>query len=521
MIFMTREQMREYDRLAIEEYGVPGVVLMENAGRGAAAIVEQYLTPSGMAAIVCGGGNNGGDGFVIARHLTNRGFLVRVYLLASRDKVTGDAAINMQVFLKMGGEVIDCQEPGAFAGHAEELEAADVIVDALLGTGLKNEVAGPLREGIQVLNLAPPPKVAIDVPSGVSADSGQVLGVAVKATATVTFGFLKRGLLLFPGAEHAGMVHVVDIGAPAQAADQAGHDGTLLQEEDAVALIRPRKADATKDDFGNLLVMAGSPGRTGPALLCAEAAMRAGAGQVTLLSAREDQQALEARSREVLVAHVLERYGAPYSEDAIKELVALLDVARAVVLGPGAVADPTSSVLLLKTLIEARRPLVIDADALDVVAAQPTAATDVDVPMVLTPDPIEMARLAGIDVEAVLADRVGVARAQAERFNAIVVLKGAHTVVAAPDGSLFVNPSGNPGMASKGVGAVLTGLIGSFLAQGHDALEAACLGVFLHGFAGDAVAAERGERGLVATDLLGAVPRALHAWEKGRTMSAA
>lgn len=520
MIFMTRAQMREYDRLAIEEYGLPGVVLMENAGRGAAAIVEQYLLakPSGSVAIVCGGGNNGGDGFVIARHLTNRGYFVRVYLLADRARLTGDAGVNMQVFLNMGGEVVDCAEPGAFADHAEELEGFDVIVDALLGTGLEREVSGPIREAIQILNLAPPPKIAVDIPSGVSADSGMVLGAAVKAAATATFGFLKRGLLLFPGAEHAGMVHVIDIGAPAQAADQAGHEGTLLQEEDAVALIRPRKADATKEDFGHLLVIAGSPGRTGPTMLCAEAAMRAGAGQVTLLTAREEAGLIEARSREVLVDHVIERHDAPLTEQAIAKLEAKLEGARAAVLGPGCGANPA----LLEVLARARRPMVLDADALEMLAARPEALTaGAAVPLVLTPDVGEMSRLSGLDAEAVLADRVGVVRAQAERFQAIVALKGAHTLIAAPDGSLFINSTGNPGMASKGMGAVLTGLIGSFLAQGHDALEATCLGVFLHSFAGDAAAAERGERGLLASDLLDAVTRALRAWEKGSLVAAA
>jgi NAD(P)H-hydrate epimerase len=472
-----------------------------------------------VAAIVCGGGNNGGDGFVIARHLTNRGHFVRVYLLADRGRMTGDAGTNMTVFLKMGGEVVDCSEPGSFARHVEELESVDVIVDALLGTGLEREVSGPIREAIQILNLAPPPKIAVDIPSGVSADSGMVLGAAVKATATATFGFLKRGLLLFPGAEHAGLVHVVDIGAPAQAADQAGHEGKLLQEEDAVALIRPRKADATKEDFGHLVVVAGSPGRAGPAMLCAEAAMRAGAGQVTLLAARDQAGLLEARSREILIDHVIERHDSPLSEQGISKLEAVLQGARAVALGPGSGANPETARQLLEGLAAARRPMVLDADAVDMLAASPEAFASSAVPLVLTPDVAEMARLSGLDVEAVLADRVGVARAQAERFQAIVVLKGAHTLIASPDGALFINSTGNPGMASKGMGAVLTGLIGSFLAQGHDALEAACLGVFLHGFTGDAAAVERGERGLLASDLLDAVPRALRAWEKGRLVA--
>ncbi len=518
MIFMTRAQMREYDRLAIEEYGVPGAVLMENAGRGATDIVEQYLCPSGVAAIVCGGGNNGGDGFVIARHLTNRGYFVKVYLIADRKKLTGDAGLNINIFLKMNGEVIDCQEPGGLAQHVDELEAVDVIVDAMLGTGLTKEVRGPIREAIQILNFAPPPKVAIDIPSGISADTGHVLGIAVQATATATFGFLKRGLLLFPGAEHAGSIHVVDIGAPALAADQAGHDGKLLQEEDIKALISPRKADAHKGTFGHLLIMAGSLGKTGAAVLCAEAAMRSGAGLVTISTTLEAQQLLETKTCEVMVEHLLESSDSPMTEATIKALRELIKAKRAIALGPGCSTHPATAELLLRVMAEAEQPLVVDADAINILAQNPDAAQDINVPMVLTPHPGEMARLANTDVRTVQADRVSIARAQAERFQAVVVLKGAHTIIAAPDGSLFINPTGNPGMASGGVGDALTGLIGSFISQGHDSLEAACVGVYLHGLAADHAAKTRGERGLVTSDLIEALSEILLAWEAGKSL---
>jgi NAD(P)H-hydrate epimerase len=520
MIFMTRAQMREYDRLAIEQYGIPGALLMENAGRGAADIIEQYLA-GGLAAIVCGGGNNGGDGFVVARHLTNRGHLVRVYLVADREKLTGDAGLNMNIFLKMGGDIVDCQEPGAFAARQEDLEDAQVIVDALLGTGLTREVGGAVREAIDVLNMAVPPKVALDVPSGICSDSGRVLGAAVQARATVTFGFLKRGLLLFPGAALAGSVHVVDIGAPAAAADQAGHDGKLLQEEDVMPFIQPRRVDAHKGTFGHLLIMSGSPGKTGAAVLCAEAAMRTGAGLVTLVSTREAQAALETKTREVMLDHVVERGDSPLSESAYDKLATLLDGKRAVAVGPGCSTTPTMSSLVLRLLTEAVRPVVVDADAVTILAENQDVIADIKAPLVLTPHPGEMARLAGVDIAAVQADRVGVARAQAERFSAIVVLKGAHSIIAAPDGSLFINPTGNPGMASGGMGDVLTGVIGSFLAQGLDPLEAACVGTYLHGLAGDFAVMERGERSLVASDLINAVPGILSAWECGRRAGAA
>lgn len=515
MIFMTREQMREYDRLAIERYGIPGTILMENAGRGAADVIEGYLT-SGFAAIVCGGGNNGGDGFVVARHLTNRGYLVKVYLVAERKKLTGDAGLNMDIFLKMGGDLVDVQGPGALAAKQEELEFAEVIVDALLGTGLTSEVRGPIGEAIKVLNSVTPPKVAIDVPSGVCSDTGRILGNAVQARATVTFGFLKRGLLLFPGAGVAGSVHVADIGAPVAAADDAGHDGKLLEEDDLRSQILPRQVDAHKGHYGHLMVMAGSVGKTGAAMLCADAAMRAGGGLVTVVSTREAQRALETKTREVMLEHVVERTDSPLTEKAVKKLQKLLEGKRAIAVGPGCTTEPVMSSLVLRLLCEASQPIVVDADAINILAQNPTTIPDITAPLVLTPHPGEMARLADTDVPSVLADRVGIARQQAERLGGVVVLKGAHTVIAGPDGSLFINPTGNPGMASGGMGDVLTGLIGSFLSQGHEPLEAACLGTYLHGLAADMAAMERGERGLVAGDVIETVPKILRTWESGQ-----
>lgn len=514
MIFMTRAQMREYDRLAIEKYGIPGAILMENAGRGATDVIEQYLS-GGLAAIVCGGGNNGGDGFVVARHLTNRGYFVRVYLLADREKLTGDAGLNMRIFLEMGGDVVDCQGPGAFAAKQEELEFAQVIVDAMLGTGLTREVKGPVREAIDVLNQVMPPKVAIDIPSGVCSDSGRVLGCAVQVSTTVTFGFLKSGLLLFPGAELAGSVHVADIGAPVAAADEAGHDGQLLQEDDIMSLVMPRKADAHKGSFGHLLVVAGAKGKTGAAILCGEAAMRSGAGLVTILATHEGRRALETKSREVMLESIVEGDESPLPDEVGERLQELVAGKAALAIGPGCSTDPAVAALVMKLLTETELPTIVDADGINILAQHPDAAGELSLPLVLTPHPGEMARLANTDVKTVQADRVGMARAQAARFGAVVVLKGAHTVIAASDGSLFVNPTGNPGMASGGMGDILTGLIGSFLSQGHDPLEAACLGAYLHGLGADHASVNLGERGLVASDVIDTIPGILRSWENG------
>ena len=518
MIFMTRDQMREYDRIAIEDYSVPGLILMENAGRGAADVVEQYSGPMGRVAIVCGGGNNGGDGFVIARHLANRGAWVTVHLVADREKLTGDAGVNMNIFEQMGGEILDCAAEGSLAERCTQLDSMSVIVDALLGTGLTSDVRGPIAEAIEILNNAVPPKVAVDIPSGISADSGQILGAAVQAVATATFAHLKRGLLLFPGADHAGSVHVVDIGAPAQATEQAGFDGLMLSEGDLMMMITPRRADASKEEFGHLMVMAGSQGRTGAALLCAEAAMRAGTGEVTVVSTLEGQRMIETQTREVQADHILERSDSPLSERAIRKLHALVEGKQAIAVGPGCSTHPAAASVVTRLFSESELPIVVDADALEILAADPGSARDINAPLVLTPNARAMARLANLELERVLADRVGVARAQAERFNAVVVLKGAHTVISAPDGRLFINPTGNPGMACAGVGDTLTGLIGAFLAQGYPPLDAACLGVYLHGLAADHAAGEQGERGLVASDITNLIPTILRSWEAGQSM---
>ncbi|MDD5308097.1 MAG: NAD(P)H-hydrate dehydratase [Deltaproteobacteria bacterium] len=497
-VFMTRAQMREYDRLASARFGVPGIVLMENAGRGAARVAAAMVGGRRRVAVVCGPGNNGGDGFVAARHLAAMGFEVRVLLAAAREAIKGDALANLAI-LEASGEAIE-NASGAIA--APRLAECDLVVDALLGTGVSRKVEGPLADLIDAVNASGVRVLALDVPSGLDADTGRPCGVAVRATATCTFGHLKRGLVVHPGVDLAGRIHVVPLGAPAAVTEMAGIDGVLLSEASARALLPRREADTHKGIYGHLLVVAGSLGKTGAAVMAGQAAMRAGAGLVTIATTVEARSLVESRCVEVMVEAL--------GEESIDEL---LDGKRAVALGPGlSTAEGVREVVsgLLRSL---EVPAVIDADGLNILASEPGVLGRVGAPLVLTPHPGEMSRLTGRSVADIQNDRVGAAREAAAKLKTVIVLKGARTVIAATDGRVFVNPTGNPGMASGGMGDVLTGLVGGFLAQGVSTLDAALLAVYLHGFAGDRAAARLGQHALVATDVLAEIPTILRDWE--------
>jgi ADP-dependent NAD(P)H-hydrate dehydratase / NAD(P)H-hydrate epimerase len=501
-VFMTRGQMREYDRLASSRFGVPGIVLMENAGRGAARIAAAMARGGRRVAIVCGPGNNGGDGFVAARHLAAMGLDVHVLLATPRDRISGDALANLAILEAAGAAIDDVSGAGPASGLPAWLARADLVVDALLGTGVSREVEGHLAGVIEAVNASGVEVLALDVPSGLDADTGRPCGKAVRATATATFGHLKRGLVVHPGVALAGRVHVVPLGAPAAVTGLAGIDGVLLDETLVRALLPRREADTHKGTYGHLLVVAGSAGKTGAAVMAGQSAMRAGAGLVTIATTAEAGPLVESRCMEVMVETL-----------ACERVDDLLDGKRAVALGPGLSTAEGISALAASLLGALEVPAVIDADGINILASEPGVLGRVSSPLVLTPHPGEMARLTGKSVPDIQADRIGAARDAASIFRAVIALKGARTVVAAPDGRVFVNPTGNPGMASGGMGDVLTGLVGGFLAQGLPALDATLLAVHLHGLAGDRGAARLGQHALVATDVLAEVPAILRDWE--------
>jgi NAD(P)H-hydrate epimerase len=501
LIAVIAAEMRALDRWTIE-HGTPGPVLMERAGVGATRVLRGRLGRSRRpVVIVCGRGNNGGDGFVIARHLRRARIPVEVWLAAKPDEVRGDAAGMLAAWRRMRGTVEDLSIPERVPAFAARVAGAGAVVDAIFGTGLNAPVTGIAAAAIEAINGSGRLVFAVDIASGLSADTGMPLGTAVRAHATATFAFAKVGQLLYPGVEYTGELQIVDIGIPDAAVAAVRPRVTLLEEAQVGRLVKRRPRDAHKGTFGHVLVIAGSRGKTGAALLATGAAGRAGAGLVTLAVAARLQPIVEGHVRESMTAALPDDGEGVAALDDGREVDALLDDRDAIVCGPGlGLAEPTRT-LVAHVVRRCRAPLVLDADGLNAVAGT-GLLVERGGPTIVTPHPGEMARLMESDTRAVQADRLGTARTLAERAQVIVVLKGARTIIAAPDGTAAISPTGNPGMASGGTGDVLAGLLGGLLAQRLAPFDAAVLGVFAHGAAGDAVAARRGEMGLLAGDLI-------------------
>jgi len=506
MLVCTAGQMRALDQWAIA-HGTPGHVLMERAGKGATAVLRRHWK-RGRTVVVCGHGNNGGDGFVIARHLRRARIPVEVWLAAAPSAVRGDAARALTAWRRAGGRVRECVDARDLESLRKSLERAAVIVDALLGTGLNAPVDGLHAAIIDAINATDVPVLAVDIASGLSADTGRPLGTAVRATVTATFGHPKVGQLFHPGIAHTGTLEVVDIGLPPEGVESLGATTHLLEPRTMGALLPRRARHAHKGTFGHVLVVAGSRGKTGAALLATEGASRAGAGLVTLACAALLQPTLEGQVREAMTAALPDgRDGTASLGDGIA-LMRLLEARDAVVCGPGLGVNPDTRTLVATIVRTARMPIVLDADALNAVAGTGVLRERIG-STVVTPHPGEMGRLLEITTAEVQADRLRVARQLAVRDQIVVVLKGARTVVVAPDGHGAIVPTGNPGMASGGTGDVLAGVIGGLLAQGLSPFDAACLGAFAHGLAGDRVALRQGEIGLLARDLVDEMPGTL------------
>jgi len=503
-------EMREIDRTAIEVFGIPSLTLMDRAGRAVAEAALELAAPKGRIVVVCGGGNNGGDGYVAARLLRGAGRDARVLALVPPERLSPDArAVRDQA--ERAGVPID--EAGELA--AVEAGVGDVVVDAIFGTGLARPPEGALAGAIariEAARVAGARVLAVDVPSGLSADTGRPLGTCVRADRTVTFGFQKRGLVLFPGAAQAGEVTVADIGIPPEAARRVPVGCELLSEVEARLLVPPRAADAHKGGAGRLLVVAGSAGKTGAAHLALCGALRGGAGLVTL-AARAEVLPFALAGRPEAMSAALPGDG-PLARADLQALLALAKDADAIAVGPGIPRGPETAELLRAFLSRAKKPAVVDADGLNALADEEAAIAELGVPLVLTPHPGEMARLCGITVEEVQSDRIGISAAKAKAWAATVVLKGARTVVADPEGPPAVVATGNPGLATGGTGDVLTGLCGALLAGGLAPPAAGRVGAWVHGRAGDLAALRVGERGLVAGDLGDAIGAVWVEWHR-------
>jgi NAD(P)H-hydrate epimerase len=504
MLVTSAAEMRALDRWTIE-HGTPGHVLMERAGAGAVRVLRRHWPRlRGPVVIVCGRGNNGGDGFVMARRLKAAGVRVSVWLVGRREAVSGDAA---RMLARWRGTT---QEVERIAPLREALGGARLIVDALLGTGLNAPVTGLAAEVVGAMNAAEAPVFAVDIPSGLSADSGRPLGVAVGAEVTATFGLPKVGQCLHPGVELCGTLEVVDIGIPPEAMDAIAPRIALLEAAGVGALLPPREPEAHKGTNGHALIIAGSRGKLGAALLAAEASVRCGAGLTTLAVPDALQPLAEARVPEVMTASLPDGAGGGAALGDGKVLAALLEGRSVVVCGPGIGLTNDTRALVSHLLRTATVPLVLDADALNAVAGTELLKA-AGAPVIVTPHPGEMSRLLGRPTTDVQADRLGSARELAAATGVICLLKGARTIVAEPGGRAAISPTGNPGMGSGGMGDALSGMLGALLAQGLAPADAAALGVYAHGAAADAVAGRRGQVGLRARDVIEELPPTLAA----------
>jgi ADP-dependent NAD(P)H-hydrate dehydratase / NAD(P)H-hydrate epimerase len=503
MRVLNTQQMREADRRTIDEVGIPSVVLMENAGRQAVAAMEAAFEDLATmhVGVVCGRGNNGGDGFVVARTLIQRGVETSVFLLGSVADVRGDARTNLEVLGRIGLTVVEITNAQEWELHSSELSRCELMVDAILGTGFHGQLSGLLETVVADINGLGVPIVAIDLPTGLSADTCDVEGEAIEASMTITLGAPKIPLILPPADTYSGDLVIADIGIPFPILDDVeGPYIELLTRERMRDLVPARAADSHKGDFGRVLVIAGSVGRTGAAHLAAIGALRSGAGLVTVATPRSCLPIVAAMAPEYMTEGLEETEAGTIDFAALDRVLDLK--ADVIAVGPGLGQSPGTAAFVHGLLERAGVPLILDADALNAFVGDPERLLGRDgVDVVITPHPGEMARLLNLSIEAVQHDRLRHATEFASSRRVHVVLKGHRTIIAGPDNRAFINLTGNAGMATGGTGDLLTGMIAAWFGQLLDA-EAACkLAVYLHGTAGDLAEADEGDVALVASDL--------------------
>lgn len=510
-------EMREMDRLTIQDLGIPGVVLMENAARGATRIFMDHFEPSKDAHVVilCGGGNNGGDGYVMARYLTEAGAAVTVIVLSELKKISGDARINLDVIQRMNIEVLEIPDAKKWVKGRRMVRACDAIIDGILGTGLNSPVKGFYRKVIEEVNSLDKPVMSVDIPSGLNADTGQIMGVAMKADLTVTFGFPKIGQLVFPGAEVVGRLARVDIGIPESIGRQIPESAMMSEPDDFHLLLSAEGQDIHKGSRGHLLVLAGSTGKTGAATLTALGALRAGAGLVTLGVPKTLNSILEGKLTEAMTVPLPETTEGSLSLRAEKEINILMEGKTALALGPGLSTHPETTALVRNVVKKCRVPMVIDADGLNALSEDLRVLADCKGGAILTPHPGEMGRLTGLKISGIQDDRVGTAHRFVEKYGCHLILKGARTLIVEPGGTIYVNPTGNPALSSGGSGDVLTGLLGGFLARRWPMKEAGITAAYLHGLAADYLAEDMGQTGVLAGELLDVFPELMRSLSLG------
>ncbi len=512
---VTASQMRNIDRRTIDEYGVSSSVLMERAGLAAAEKMLE-LFERRKVIVICGGGNNGGDGIVAARNLFNWGWNVKVILLSRESKMSGDCRTQYMTAKKM-------KIPMEFR---TEIRPADlhsaVVIDAIFGTGINKPVRPPVSDIISFLNRSGAPVLSVDIPSGISADNGGIMGDAVRADYTVTFGLPKMGHLFHPGAEYAGKLFVEDIGFPGELLADESLNVQTIEKEDASLLIPERPANSHKNDYGHVLIVAGSTGRTGAALMAAQACLRSGAGLVTLGVPESLASVFQSRAAEEMILPLPDKGNGVLSAESVEAILEFASGrADVVAIGPGIGVSADTRRIMQELITGSAVPMLIDADGINAISGNARILENAKSPVILTPHIGEMARLlrrknseSSVDRAAIESDRIPVALSFSGKTGTYLVLKGAPTVIADPGGKAFINTTGNPGMATAGSGDVLTGIIAALLGQVSDPLEASILGAYLHGLAGDFAASEKGMHSMIATDIVAHLPNAFKALKR-------
>ena len=517
---LTAEEMKQVDRLSTERADIPSLTLMENAGCAVAEFIRGRFPDFAQRRIVvlCGKGNNGGDGFVAARYLMKFGGDADAVLCAAPNDVGGNALESLNKWRALTGELHVIASQKDWENVVASFLPGTIIVDALLGTGTQGEVQGPLKRVIQDVNRKRAPRsvvVSVDIPSGLVADTGEKAGEAVMADHTVTFTAPKTGMLMAAAAEFVGKLHVCNIGSPLDLIEETGKGNVRwLEAQEFVQFGRPRKQDSNKGDFGHALIVAGAVGKSGAAVLASWAALRAGAGLATVATPEPALAAVAAHTPEVMTEPLAATALGSVSLRSLENgyFQALLNKKRALAIGPGlGTHDETQQFIRAAVKLKSGARVILDADGLNAFAGRSVELREAAQALAITPHPGEMARLTDGSIASVQATRIETARRAAADWNVIVVLKGQQTVIAAPDGRVAVNSTGNPGMATAGTGDVLTGVLAGLTAQYTEAdfYETVCFGVYLHGLAGDICYHENGESPLMASDLIKALPRAL------------
>jgi NAD(P)H-hydrate epimerase len=515
MKIVTGRQMAELDRLAIEEYGIPSLVLMENAGKACADRIGEILerkvgnVQESSVAVVCGKGNNGGDGMVIARHLHNRGVYVEIYLADDEENLSPDARVQHSILRKMDVEVRPLKDAEGIEDLRYFLEEVQLCVDALVGTGLSSPLSGHLREVVEAINLSMAPVFAVDVPSGIDASTGRILGEAVRADYTSTFGLLKFAHVLLPGVLHCGEVELHDIGIPSRAIFESDIKTEALDERSVRSMLSIRPPDFHKGDAGRVAVVGGSPGLTGAPCLAGQAALRMGAGLVTVIVPASLHAIVESKLMEVMSASVPDGGGGTFPPASVEQTLERIGRADVVVVGPGLGQYAGAKEFVSALVPRIQVPFLLDADGLNALGGDLDVLRSASAPCIVTPHPGEMSRLTRESLEAIEASRIGSALHLAEEGRVTVVLKGPRTVVATPTGDVYVNTTGNPYMASGGMGDALAGMIAALAAQGLSPVEAACGAVFLHGLSADRLVKDHPMAPVTAGDVIAHIPEAL------------